>query len=130
MIFDDARDLVRFLPGRWQAAGVSRRTWRRWMDGQSRIPPAVVALARILSGSLDELHPAWTSWMINRRTGALVDPGGTSHTPAQILAWHWTRQELQGLRGEENTRGKIQRIRTGRDGQALTQALHRRLTEA
>jgi hypothetical protein len=122
------REILRFLPGRHQTVGVSRRTWRRWMAGETRIPIAVVHLARILSGSLDELHPTWSNWMINRRTGALVDPEGVSHTPASVSAWHWTACELSALRAEENQRTKIQRIRTGRDGQVLTLELHRRLT--
>ena len=98
------------------------------MAGETRIPIAVVALARILSGSLDELHPTWSGWIINRRTGELVDPEGITHTPRQIRAWHWTAQQLAALRGEESHQGKIQRIRTGRDGQVLTLELHRRLT--
>lgn len=129
MIFDDDRDLVRFLPGRWQAAGVSRRTWRRWMAGKTRIPQAVVQLAKILTrGELIQGGEAWRGWIL-KRTGELVDPSNVTHTPGSVQAWHWTRQQLQDLRGEENQRGKIQRLRTGRDGQALTRALHRRLTE-
>lgn len=130
MIFDDDRDLVRFLPGRWQAAGVSRRTWRRWMDGSSRIPFAVVYLARLLvAGELPHGGEAWRGWTL-KRTGELVDPEGVTHTPATIVTWHWMAGELSALRAEENQRGKIQRLRTGRDGQALTRELHRRLTEA
>ena len=111
MIFDDDRDHVRFLPGRHRTAGVSRRTWRRWMQGETRIPVSVVRLARIHSGSLDELHDAWHGWRLVR--GKLVDPEGVAHSPHSIKAWHWTRQELQALRGEENQE-KVRRIKTGK----------------
>lgn len=127
MIFDDLNH-VRFLPGRHRTAGVSRRTWRRWMRGETRIPPAVVTLARILSGSLDELHPEWAGWILNRRTGELVDPEGVAHTPASVRAWHWTAGELSALRGREN-QTNIRRLKTGNDGAALTRELHRRLGE-
>lgn len=102
------------------------------MTGASRIPLAVSTLARILvSGSLDELHPAWSGWTINRRTGELVDPHGMAHTPESIRVWHWTAQELNRLRGEENQLSEnVTRIRTGREGHALTIELHRRLSLA
>lgn len=118
---------LRFLPGRWESIGVSRRTWTRWLKGTSRIPTAVILLARILSGSLDELHPTWQGWTINRRTGELVDPEGIAHTPATIRTWHWTAQQLSALRAEENQQEKIKRLRTPSDGAALTQAMHQRL---
>lgn len=128
MIFDDDRNQVRFLPGRHRAAGVSRRTWRRWMNGEARIPPSVVALARILAGgSLDELHADWSGWRINRRTGELVDlDTGIAHSPQSVRAWHWCAQELRALRGEENQEN-IRRLKTGNDGAALTRELHRRI---
>lgn len=97
MIFDDARDAVRFIPGKWETVGVSRRTWRRWMDGRARIPSAVVLLARLLvDGELGALDPAWRGWRLVR--GKLWDESNQWHTPTTIHAWHWTRQELAALR--------------------------------
>lgn len=109
---------------------MSRRTWRRWMSGEARIPLAVVRLAQLLSGSLGELHADWDGWILNTRTGELADPDGVRHTPQSVQVWHWTAQQLRGLRGEENQRGKIQRIHTGHDGQVLTLELHRRLHQS
>ena len=106
---------------------MSRRTWRRWMAGETRIPVHVVRLARILSGELAEIAPAWNGWRLVG--GELVDPEGVCHTPASVRAWHWTRLELQLLRGEENQREKVSRIRTGRDAQVVTLELHRRLSD-
>lgn len=98
------------------------------MAGETRIPRAVVHLARILQGELGEISPAWSGWSLVG--GQLVDPENVVHTPGSVQAWHWTAQQLSALRGEENQRGKIQRIRTGRDGQVVTLELHRRLTQS
>lgn len=101
MIFDDARDLVRWIPGRWKTVGVSARTWRRWMDGKARIPLSVVLLARLLvDGDLGALDPRWHGWRLVR--GKLWDEANTGHSPATIHAWHWTRQELAALRRREH----------------------------
>ena len=101
MIFDDDRDYVRFIPGRWAALGVSRRTWSRWLSGQTRIPEAVVRLARLLvAGEVGELGTAWAGWKMLH--GQLYDPEGVGHTPASVQAWHWTKENLVEQRGREN----------------------------
>lgn len=93
MIFDDERDHVRFLPGRHRAAGVSRRTWRRWMAGETRIPYAVVQLAKIMTrGELLQGGETWRGWLINVKTGELVDPEGDCHRPEQLRAWRWRQR--------------------------------------
>lgn len=98
------------------------------MRGEARIPASVVALARILQGELGGIAPAWSGWHL--ADGQLVDPDGVTHSPASIQAWHWTTQQLQALRGEENQRENIQRIRTGRDAQVVTLEMHRRLNQS
>lgn len=128
MIFNDDRDHVRFLPGRHRTAGVSRRTWRRWMTGQARIPFAVIQLARLLvTGELLQGGDAWRGWLL-KADGALVDPEGVTHTAASVGAWHWLAQELSALRGKENQE-KVRRLKTGNDGAALTRELQRRLRD-
>lgn len=113
MIFDDQRDLVRWIPGRWETVGVSRRTWRRWMDGKARIPAAVVLLAQILvGGDLGAINPAWTGWRIVN--GKLWDISDQWHTPQTVYAWWCTRGELDALKSKRVSR-------------ALRESLHARL---
>lgn len=100
-----------------------------YLRGAVRIPHAVVLLAKILAGGeLVQGGEEWRGWIINRR-GELVDPQGTAHTPASIQSWHWCAQQLQALRGEENQKEKVTRIRTGHDAHVITLEMHRRLQE-
>lgn len=97
MSLENDRDVVRWIPGRWQRVGVSRRTWNRWMDGKCRIPRAVVELAHILvNGDLGAIDPAWNGWHVAR--GKLWDHGTDGHTPGSIRVWWWTWQRLAALR--------------------------------
>lgn len=79
--------------------GVSRGTWSRWLAGKSRVPVAVTNLLRVLVAG-EILHAGWEGWVM--RDGKIFDPSGQWHTPGSILAWHWTRQELQAARLKEN----------------------------
>ena len=124
--------VLRFVPAHLRGLFCqSPVTFWRWCAGRSRPPRAALILAQILvNGDLVQGGTACEGWTINRRTGGLVDPQtGLEHTPAQIRAWHWTAQELQGLRSEENQRGNVLRLHTGRDGHAVTLELHRRLID-
>ena len=94
---DDARGLV----------GVSRATWSRWRAGKSRIPVATVNLLRTLRGDLAYLGDDWKGWKFHG--GKLFDAAGTAHTPGDILAWHWTRQELQTARSSETITAELYR---------------------
>lgn len=98
----DDLDYLRFAPPELRRlAQVDRRTWRRWLTGAHRIPAAVLALARILTGGeLPQGGTDWEGWRFHK--GELVDPEGTAHTPTSIRLWWLTRQVLQDLRAREN----------------------------
>lgn len=107
--------------------GVSRRTWRRWLSGQARIPRSAYALGRALTGDLGYLGKAWEGWRVHR--GLLRDPEGSVHTPAQVMGWRWTAQRLQALRADENTAdtdstGKVVSLRIAH---AITDEMRRRV---
>ena len=110
--------------------GVNRATWSRWLRGQTRIPLAVVTLLRILTGGeLPQGGKEWAGWRFHE--GKLYDPAGQWHTPASIQGWHWTKQELQGLRASENAStaagGNVVRFPGRRSAHTITAELYRRL---
>lgn len=111
--------------------GVNRGTWSRWLAGKSRVPVAVSNLLRVLVAG-EILHAGWDGWAL--RDGKLFDPAGQWHTPATILAWHWTRQILQTARAEENEAeraGENVLIFSGRrSARGVTTELYRRLDSA
>lgn len=94
-------DYLRFAGQEARAlVGVDRATWHRWIVGKSRVPVAVINLLKILTGDLSHGGSEWAGWTL--RDGKLYDPAGQWHTPGSIQAWHWTRQDLQAARREEN----------------------------
>jgi len=123
--------VLRFVPAHLRGLFCqSPVTFWRWCAGKSRAPRSAAVLAQIIvNGELPQGGEAWAGWRFNPRTGDLVDTSGVSHTPHSIMAWHWTLQELQALRADENQREKVRRIHTGRDGHAVTVELHRRLID-
>lgn len=109
--------------------GVNRATWSRWRAGKSRVPVAVVNLLRILRGDLEHLGTEWQGWKFHN--GELFDPSGIAHTPGSILAWHWSRQELQAARRDENhsatAGGNVVMFPGRRSAAMVTAELYRRL---
>lgn len=126
-------DLLRLArPEDRALVGVNRATWSRWLRGRSRVPLAVLNLFRIVvAGELPQGGDAWAGWRMVG--GRLIDPAGIEHTPGTIQAWHWTRQELQGLRAKENTEtpddlpSNVIPLPTHRRAHQLTAELYRRL---
>ena len=122
-------DTLRYAPPSARAlAGVSRATWSRWLSGKSRVPTAVHNLLKILSGDLAHAGGTWAGWKLHE--GKLYDPSGVAHTPGGILAWHWTRQELQWARSTENTASDADNVihfPGRRSAHVITAELHRRL---
>lgn len=130
----DPLDHLRYAGPQARAlVGVNRATWSRWLRGRARVPAAVVTLLRILTGGeLPQGGTAWEGWKF--RDGKLFDPAGQWHTPSTVLAWHWTRQELQWLRSRENAEAAIAdsnvvRFPGRRSAQTVTAELYRRLRD-
>jgi hypothetical protein len=123
-------DYLRYAePAARALVGVNRATWSRWLRGHSQVPRAVTVLLQILSGGeLPQGGAAWAGWRFHE--GKLYDPAGIAHRPADIQAWHWTRQELQWLRSRENAAGdaaNVVRFPGRRSAQTVTAELYRRL---
>lgn len=97
-------DYLRFADATARAfVGVNRCTWSRWLSGKSRVPLSAINLLKILyGGEIPQGGKEWEGWKFH--DGKLYDPAGQWHTPGSILTWHWTRQELQAARREENQR--------------------------
>lgn len=122
-------DFLRFAgPDARRFVGVNRGTWSRWLAGKSRVPCAVYNLLRVLVAG-EILHEGWEGWTL--RNGELHDPSGQRHTPATILAWHWTRQELMAARRDENQSAgvgeNVVRFPGRRSASNITTELYRRL---
>ena len=124
-------DYLRFAgPAARALIGVNRATWSRWLRGHSQVPQAVTVLLKILTGGeLPQGGKEWAGWRFHE--GKLYDPAGQWHTPASILGWHWTKQELQWARATENASeaagANVVRFPGRRSAHAITAELYRRL---
>lgn len=79
------RDILDYYPisenAAFQAAGVHRTTWRRWLTGESKPPRATVQLIMTLSlGRLPD--PAFLGFTCH--SGLLFDETNTGFTPGDI----------------------------------------------
>ncbi len=129
----DSTELLRRAPERTRVLiGASRATWSRWRRGLTRTPTAVKILLRIvINGELPQGGDDWKGWRFC--DGRLCDPSGIEHTPGTIQAWHWTQQQLQTLRAQENHSlpGKlpdnVHALPAARRGHSITEELYRRI---
>ncbi|CAN0621126.1 conserved protein of unknown function [Burkholderia multivorans] len=81
------------LPAALAILGVHRTTLMRWRTGQTRIPPAALALLRVWSeGKLPGMSDDWRDWRFDG--DRLVAPNGQRFAPRDMLAWHWKEQAL------------------------------------
>lgn len=75
-----------------QDMGVSSRTVYRWYQ-HNNAPGYIMKVLKIMSGYLDEIHPLWKDYGINRATGELFskeDPT-LNFTPALLKSASWFR---------------------------------------
>ncbi len=101
---------------------VDRRTWRRWMNGQARIPRSVYELLRVRAGFFPAIAgDDWAGWKFHR--GALCDPQGIEHTPGTITAWHYVRQHLEALQLAE----RLENVAALHNAAAIAAQLEQRL---
>lgn len=79
---------------------VTERTARRWVDGQTVTPGAVIILLRaLISRDLGFFHPAWEGWVISHR-GELCSPENWFCTPGQVRALQLKEAQVAALQHE------------------------------
>lgn len=80
-----------------EIAGVHRTTAERWKRAQ-RIPRSVQLLLRLmLEGELELLHPAWTGWRLDVRSGEIYTPDGWPCRPSDILGIRYRVSQIHAL---------------------------------
>ena len=81
----------------WQQLGVHVTTVRRWLRTK-KIPEATYVLLDLLhNGSIERIHPAWSGWSIDTRSGDLESPVGTRIRAGEILAIPLRRHQVSAL---------------------------------
>jgi len=73
--------------------GISVRTARRWYD-KNEAPKYIMKLLYIMYGYMEEIHPLWKGFGINRKTGELFcqDSPTMRFTPSLLHSAYWHRE--------------------------------------
>jgi transcriptional regulator with XRE-family HTH domain len=66
--------------------GTTERTVRRWERGDSTPPAGALLALHLLGGDLGSIHPAWTGYRLDPRTGYLHAPNGDGFAPGEVQA--------------------------------------------
>lgn len=118
------RDLLDYYPisetKAFEAAGVHRTTWRRWLAGTSKPPRATVQLIRLLSmGALPD--PAFNGFTCH--SGLIFDETNTGFTPGDIRSIPFFRsgqaKYISALKQIDELRLKLTAIESNSSGNML-----------
>jgi hypothetical protein len=78
-----------------QLCGVTVKTWRRWCEGQARVPRSVRRLLTHYAGEIPSTDRAWRGFVF--RGGQLIAPNGEAVTASEIEHRRMGQQYLDHL---------------------------------